>query len=188
MSGGMTRSSVPNSTSVGVASSRICASSSASRSGPRKRPASARCLLLDRRIDGRQRPEPLRMREDQARDLLRRAGRRLCPAGTDRRRRFQHQRLHAIRLLQRQPQRDLPPNEVPIRLKRSIPSAPTAAAIVAARSATVCVRVFSADAPNPGISNTMTRWCLLSRSCARVMPQAAGAVQMHQRRALPAAM
>ena len=50
----MTLSSVPNSTSVGVARSRIRASSSASRSGPRRRPDQRALLRLDRRIRRRQ--------------------------------------------------------------------------------------------------------------------------------------
>jgi hypothetical protein len=50
-----------------------------------------------------------------------------------------------------------PPNEVAIRLNRSMPSAATAAAIVAPSSGTVAVLLFSDDWPKPGISNTITR-------------------------------
>ena len=51
----------------------------------------------------------------------------------------------------------LPPNEVPHRLNRSRPSASQARTIVVAYSAMLCVRVFSAEAPKPGISKAITR-------------------------------
>jgi len=59
----------------------------------------------------------------------------------------------------------LPPNEVPIRLQRSRPRA-WAAAIVRASSAMSRLRVFSAEAPKPGISKATTRYSRLSGSCA----------------------
>ena len=170
---------------VGVARSRIHASRSASRSGPRRRPTSARCL----RLHGRDRP-PARGRA--VRDG-RRAGVRsppvcptavCCPAGRIAAGASRTSACTRSGCCAASHSATLPPNEVAIRLNWSMPSAVIAAPIVAAE--------FD-HRPCPGVLRRLSEARHFERDhpvmpaqqvVRRCQAHAAGAVQMHQRRPL----
>jgi hypothetical protein len=167
IAGGITPSSVPNSTSVGTVIAGSLASSAASRSEPRSRPVSARCFAATAGssggIGGTRSGCAYKRRAISS--GVPDGGR--CPAG---RIAAEPSRISASSRSGNSTASQSPtlaPNDVPSSVQRPTPSAPIARFRVVARSCIDPDRVFSAEPPNPGISNTTTRCVSASSSCER---------------------